>query len=413
MSQNSTLKKVCDRIDGFTEEMVKVQAELTAIPALGPENEGQGELEKSEYVKSLLKALPIDELDEVHALDKRVSCGFRPNLLAKIKGKSNAKTIWILSHLDVVPAGDLKLWQSDPFKMKIDNGKLIGRGVEDNQQGLVSSLFAIKALCAEGIIPEYDVGLAIVADEETGSQYGLQYVLEKRPNTFRKADFIIVPDAGDIEGKTIEVAEKSILWLKFQTVGKQCHASTPEQGINAHRAAAFLITRLNSLYETFSSNDPVFDPPISTFEPTKKEANVPNVNTIPGEDVFYLDCRILPKYSIEDVEAEISNLVKQVEDEFKVSITTSSPQRVKAATPTPTDAPVVLALSGALSELHGIKAEAIGIGGGTVAAHFRQAGFNAAVWSTLEDTAHQPNEYSLIKNMVEDAKIFAHVYLQK
>ena len=413
MPQDSVLKRVCVRIDGFSETMVKVQAELTAIPALGPENEGQGELEKSEYVKSLLNPLNVDQLDEVRAPDKRVPCGFRPSLLAKVKGNSDAKIIWILSHLDIVPAGDLKLWNSDPFKMKIENGKLIGRGVEDNQQGLVSSLFAVKALREEGIIPEYDIGLAIVADEETGSKYGLQHVLAERPTTFQPEDLIIVPDAGDPTGSMIEVAEKSILWIKFQTVGKQCHASTPAQGINAHRAAAYLITRLNSLYETFSHRDPVFDPPISTFEPTKKEANVPNVNTIPGEDVFYLDCRILPKYAVEDVEAKIAELTNQIEQEFKVTITVSSPQRQVAAPPTPTDAPVVVALSKALQELRGIEANAIGIGGGTVAAHFRQSGYNAAVWSTLEDTAHQPNEYCLLQNMIDDAKVFAHIYLQK
>jgi len=208
MPQDTILKRVCERIEGYSDEMVKVQAELTAIPALGPENGGQGELEKFEYVKGVLNALPIDELDEVHASDERVPCGYRPNLLAKIKGKSDAKTVWILSHLDIVPAGDLKLWESDPFKMIIEDGKLIGRGVEDNQQGLISALFAAKALREEGIVPEYDVGLAVVADEETGSKYGLRHVLAERPSAFRTEDLIIVPDAGDPEGKTIEVRKR-------------------------------------------------------------------------------------------------------------------------------------------------------------------------------------------------------------
>ena len=55
----------------------------------------------------------------------------------------------------------------------------------------------------------------------------------------------------------------------------------------------------------------------------------------------------------------------------------------------------------------------MGIGGGTVAAFFRRAGLPAAVWCTVSDTAHQPNEYCLISNILTDAKIFACLYLDE
>jgi len=55
----------------------------------------------------------------------------------------------------------------------------------------------------------------------------------------------------------------------------------------------------------------------------------------------------------------------------------------------------------------------MGIGGGTVAAFFRKAGIPAAVWSTMDDTAHSPDEYCLVENMLNDAKVFAHVFLQE
>jgi len=50
--------------------------------------------------------------------------------------------------------------------------------------------------------------------------------------------------------------------------------------------------------------------------------------------------------------------------------------------------------------------------GGTVAACFRKAGYPAAVWSRHQETAHQPNEYCLIADMVGNAKVFAHLFLQ-
>jgi len=73
----------------------------------------------------------------------------------------------------------------------------------------------------------------------------------------------------------IEVAEKSILWLKVRTLGKQAHGSTPEKGINSFKAASFLITELQQLYKTFGKKEQLFSPPISTFEPTKKKLMYP------------------------------------------------------------------------------------------------------------------------------------------
>jgi len=411
--EGMSFQRVATRIDGYRDAMIRMQTELTAIPALSPENEGEGELAKSEHIRKVLNELNADEIHEMNAPDDRVPCGYRPNLGVRFKGKRSEKTVWVMSHMDIVPPGELTLWDSDPYTVKVDGNRIYGRGVEDNQQGLVASLFAVKALKDEGILPEYDVGLAIVADEETGSKYGIQYVLQNHREIFHPQDLIVVPDAGNSEGTMIEVAEKSILWLRFETKGRQCHGSTPEKGINAFRAASNLVVKLNGLYRIFDANDPLFDPPISTFEPTKKEANVPNVNTIPGDDVFYFDSRILPQYAVQDVEAKVQEMVDEVQKEFGVTIAISSPQREPAAPPTPADAPVVKALSAAIKDVYGREAKAMGIGGGTVAAYFRHAGFDAAVWSTLDELAHQPNEYCVIDNLIGDTKVFGHMFLQE
>jgi succinyl-diaminopimelate desuccinylase len=169
---------------------------------------------------------------------------------------------------------------------------------------------------------------------------------------------------------------------------------------------------LNRLYDIYPQSDPVFDPPISTFEPTKKEANVPNINTIPGEDVFYIDCRILPQIPVPEVTARIGEMSAAIESKFGVKVSFEDRQRAEAAPPTPVDAPVVGALQKAIREVHQREGKAMGIGGGTVAAMFRRAGFAAACWSMLDETAHQPNEYCIIDNMVGDAKVFAHLMLQ-
>ena len=407
----SPFNRIVKRIDSFRDEMIDLQVKLCAIPAIAPQSGGEGEARKAEFLLAYLKSNGWGDIQLVKAPDLETPAGHRPNIIALYRGRSSARTVWIMTHMDVVPPGELALWRGDPFKAYVEGGKIIGRGVEDNQQDMVASLFAVKAFQAEGLLPNYDVGVALVADEETGSAKGIDYVIQNS-TAFRKDDIIIVPDAGNEEGTLIEVAEKSILWLKFKTDGKQAHGSTPEKGINSFKAASYLITKLDALYGLYGKPDRLFDPPISTFEPTKKEANVPNINTIPGEDVFYMDSRILPGYDVEAVIKKIRATADRVEKKFKVRISIEEKQKAPAAPPTAAKAPVVLALKRAVKDVYGHDARAKGIGGGTVAAVFRRAGFKAACWSRVDETAHQPNEYCKIDNMLGDAKVFAHVCLQ-
>ncbi len=411
MVDTNLLNRITARIDALKPAMIDLQKQLAAIPAIGPKNDGKGEWEKSRFLKSYLQQGGFAQIQEYDAPDPSVPNGVRPNFVLKIPGRSSAKTIWIMTHMDVVPPGERSLWENDPFTVIEKDGKLIGRGVEDNQQGLVSSLFAVKAFLDEKITPAFDTGLIFVSDEETGSELGIGYLL-KNFSLFKPDDLIIVPDAGNEKGTLLEVAEKSICWLKFTTKGKQCHGSMPHKGNNSLRAASHLIVRLGELYRLFPIKDEMFDPPLSTFEPTKKEANVPNVNTIPGDDVFYLDCRILPQYKVVDVVKTIRRICDEVEQEFKVTIALSSPQGEQAAPPTPANAPVVQALKRAIKDVYKVDAVPMGIGGGTVAALFRRAGYPAAVWAKMDEMAHQPNEYCWIENIVGDAKVFAHVLLQ-
>jgi len=57
--------------------------------------------------------------------------------------------------------------------------------------------------------------------------------------------------------------------------------------------------------------------------------------------------------------------------------------------------------------VHGIRPQPRGIGGGTVAAFLRRLGLPAVVYSKIHETAHQPNEYCVLDNLISDAKVFA------
>lgn len=387
-------------------EMIALQTLLSSIPAIAPESGGDGEsLKCAALEKWLLDAgFAREQLAHFDAPDKRVSSGLRPNLVLTVPGKDDSGAVWVMAHLDVVPPGDLGLWKSDPFSVQYDEAadKLTGRGVEDNQQGLTAGVFAALALLRNGVTPERTVKLLFMADEEFGSEYGIKFLLRNHRQIFGKDDLILIPDGGDAHGETIEVAEKNILWLRLHTTGRQSHGSMPDKGKNAHLAACDLALRLNDLENFFGERDDLFSPSRSTFQPTKKEANVETVNIIPGDDVLYMDCRILPRYSLDEVRGEVARRVREVESKYGVTIEVSEMQAQQSPA-TPVTSPVVTRLAEAIKKAHGIEARPIGIGGGTVGAELRNFGYNAAIWSTIDEVCHQPNEYCYVRNIIADA----------
>lgn len=405
-------EKISRRIDAYRDEMIDLQKALTAVPAVGPVNGGDGEMLKAQMLKKRLVEMGFTSFRHFDAPDETVSSGLRPNFLTSLKGNNETRRIWIITHLDIVPPGELNLWSADPYAAYVKDDCVYGRGTEDNQQDMVASIFAAKALMDEGVVPASSVHLFFVADEETSGGKGLYHVLDLPEKIFSPDDWIVVPDSGNPEGSLIEIAEKGILWLGFKTTGKQCHGSKPQLGINAFSAASSLVTKLTKLRKIFDAVDPLFDPPVCTFEPTKKEANVGNINTIPGEDIFYMDCRILPQYDLSDVLSEIEKIKRKIEKKFNVSIAITREQYVQPARPTPADAPVVRALQKAVDRVYRVRAFAGGVGAGTVAAYLRKRNFPAAVWSKNNMKAHQPDENCPVNNMIGNAKVFAHLFLQ-
>ncbi|WP_461255051.1 M20 family metallo-hydrolase [Treponema sp. R80B11-R83G3] len=407
-------EKLLSYINNSADLAVELETELTKRQAISPESGGDGELEKCLFLEKWLRAHGITRLERFDASDDRVKSKIRPNLVATIDGGTDNKDagrLWILSHLDVVPPGEEKLWESDPWTVirKDDSPgpRVIGRGVEDNQQGLTSSVITALAFVSQGLKPSRTIKLLFAADEEVGSAFGIEWLVKNHGELFNKNDMVLVPDGGDIKGECIEIAEKHIFWVKFVTHGKQAHGSMPDLGSNAFLAGAALATRLHhGLSAKFKKRDSMFDPDYSTFQPTKKEANVPNINTIPGEDVFYMDMRVLPCYSKDSVFAEIDKIKTKIEKEYHVTVEYSLSQSTQSKA-TDVKAPIVTLLNNAIPQVYSVRPRPIGIGGGTMAAYLRNIGIDCAVWTKTQETLHQPNEYALLENILGDAKVFA------
>lgn len=405
-------EKVCKRIESYRNDMIELQKKLIASPAIGPENGGQGEAEKAKILEPLVREI-FNDVQVIKAKDDRVESGYRPNIIGKMKGKTSDRTIWFMAHMDIVPADEHTEWKTPPFEGIVKDGKIFGRGAEDDNQGLVSILFAAKALKEEGITPNFNMGLLFIADEETEQSHGPKYISHNCKNLFKKKDMIVVPDGGNSEGSSIEIAEKAIAWFIVTIRGKQSHAARPDTGINSHKAGAYLTCKINELYKIYPQKNEIFDVPYSTFEPTLNMVNTVSINTIPSKNIIGYDCRLLPEINYSEFIKKVESFFKETKVKFGVTISYEMLERMEAAPPTPKNSLIIKLLSKSIEEINSITPKPTGVGGGTVAVHFRKKGMHVVVYAKQPMCGHTPNEYCVVENMISDTKIWTHILMQK
>lgn len=163
--------------------------------------------------------------------DTASSAPGRGNIWARLKGGSDPALV-LLHHMDVVPA-DPRYWEVDPFAATIKDGMLYGRGTLDTKSLGIAHLETFLALHRAKIPLKRDVVFIATADEEAGGSYGVGWLVKNRPETFKGAGMVLNEGgSGAVEdGRqefSIEVTQKTPLWLKLIATGMPTHGSRPQ-----------------------------------------------------------------------------------------------------------------------------------------------------------------------------------------
>ena len=126
------------------------------------------------------------------------------------------KTIGIYSHYDVQPVESLNLWQSDPFKLIIKNGKIFARGVADDKGHLSQNIFAVLSLLKENKLKN-NIIFIFEGEEEIGSKNFSSYIDQAR-NIFKNIDLFFITDVGMAKKNvpTIYYALRGIVYFEIE-----------------------------------------------------------------------------------------------------------------------------------------------------------------------------------------------------
>ena len=187
----------------------------------------------------------------------------RGNLFAALRGRSGRTGLVLVSHSDVVPAGDAAQWTHPPFGGIVDDGHLHGRGAADMKGTVAAQAMAIVLLRRMNVSLAHTVGFVCVADEEAGGAYGMRWVAGAHPDRLQAA--CCLNEGGGsfvrVNGQDwclLGVGEKARYEVAATFHGKGAHAARPWQGENALYAAAAALARLRGYDSERDTSDPIF-----------------------------------------------------------------------------------------------------------------------------------------------------------
>jgi succinyl-diaminopimelate desuccinylase len=219
------------------------------------------------------------------------------------------KTLHFNAHYDVVPVSGR--WRhGDAFDPAVKNGWIHGRGTADMKGAIASIVFALQALRATGVRPNFNVEVSFTADEETDSTLGTGWVAK---HGRLRADYAVVGEGG--EGNAVCCGHNGVVWLNVRVHGRAAHGSMPEKGINALEKMSALVLALAS-YKRRLGCRTFLTPDGRVMRPTLNLGGVfasgegGKVNTVPAAASFTIDRRVLPVEDIRAAERELTDFLK-------------------------------------------------------------------------------------------------------
>ena len=241
---------VTARIDRLREALIEDVMALVRIPTVvGHEGIGQA------WIADRYRALGL----ETHVVpvvfqaikDHRAYCGWkaeaaayegRPNVVGILAGDAQARSLILNGHMDVVSAEPESQWTYGPWNPTIVDGRLYGRGANDMKAGLISNLYALRAILDAGLRPRGTVQLQSTIEEEAGGGGGALALLIAG----YKADGFIATEPCR---HGIRIGNGGIMYFRVKVAGKTAHAGNAHLGVNAAVKAAPILLALSRLDE--------------------------------------------------------------------------------------------------------------------------------------------------------------------
>ncbi|MDK1022960.1 MAG: succinyl-diaminopimelate desuccinylase [Gammaproteobacteria bacterium] len=210
-------------------------------------------------------------------------------------------------HTDVVPAGSLEQWQSDPFHPVLSNGCLYGRGSADMKGSLAAMITALEKFLNETPNPKGTLGVLITSDEEADAINGTVRVMESLSARGISIDMCIVgePSSDQQVGDVIRVGRRGSLGGRLTVKGTQGHVAYAEKADNPIHKILDLLSALTR--KEWDQGNSQFPP--TRFQISNIHAGTGATNVIPGEVEVLFNFRFSTETDAESLQRRVNEII--------------------------------------------------------------------------------------------------------
>jgi putative selenium metabolism hydrolase len=225
------------------------------------------------------------------------------------KGK---KLIAIDAHVDTVGVGERSEWKHDPYKGKVADGKVWGRGAGDQEGAIPAMVYAAKILRDLDVdLSKFWLLLTFTVMEEDCDGLCWQYIVNEgkiRP------DVVVVTDSTDCK---ILRGQRGRMEIGVTCLGRSCHGSMPEKGDNAVYKIAKVVREIEALNERLRGDKFLGK---GTITVSYIDCKTPSLCAVPGQAYIHLDRRLTVGDTKKSAVAEVKDAVKRAGVDAKVEV---------------------------------------------------------------------------------------------
>jgi putative selenium metabolism hydrolase len=219
------------------------------------------------------------------------------NILGRVG--SGKRVIMMDSHTDTVGVGDPREWTFDPYRGKVEDGCVWGRGASDQRAGIACLVYAGKLIKDLELGDDYTVWMCGSVEEEDSDGIGWLYILREDGI---EPDGIVITEPTNLR---VYRGHRGRMEIEVHVPGVSCHASAPERGVNPIYKATHIIQQVEALNERLKRDAFLGK---GTIAVTDIRAMTPSQCAVPSSATFHLDRRLTAGETKESAVAEIKAL---------------------------------------------------------------------------------------------------------
>ena len=217
---------------------VQLSKELISFPSVTPVDAGAINYLSKKLKKLGFKCKILEFKDKKHPPIK--------NLYARLGSKQ--PNLCYAGHTDVVPPGNINDWSVNPFKPKVKNNRLIGRGANDMKSSIACFVSAVSQFLSTHKKINGSISFLITGDEEAQAVNGTKKVVDYLIKRREKIDFCIVgePTNPTKLGQMIKIGRRGSLSGKLEIYGTQGHVAYPHLSKNPINSLVSICSQLKA-----------------------------------------------------------------------------------------------------------------------------------------------------------------------